>query len=297
MTGLATAGLTFRRDYFSDAVAFDALVDLLRDTFGIDISLQNRFGGPDPTSMPFGYFDEAGRCVANFSAFTMPLMINGRLVKAAGYQSGAVRPEFRGQGLYRDLMRQAFSWARETGHEIGILLTDKPAMYEPYGFRSVEQHKFFGPLPKREDGTMVARTLDLGQQEDIDLAMRILGTRQSVSDRFAPVRQEEMFLLNSCFDPSVQLSYIEALDCIIAWKTADETLVLFDIVSPKVPPLLPILNALGADALQLEILFPPDRLGWDGEKQIYKGYCDLMIAGTDLENLPDAFMLSPMAEF
>lgn len=89
--------LTLRQDYFDDPAALQALADLLHDVFGIDITLQNRLGGPDPSSMPFGYFDEAGRCVANLSAFSMPLVIEGRVVRAAGFQSGAVRPEFRGR--------------------------------------------------------------------------------------------------------------------------------------------------------------------------------------------------------
>lgn len=100
-------GLIFRQDYFADLAAFAALVDLLHDTFSIDIGLQSQLSGPDPSSMPFGYFDADGRCVANFSVFSMPLMFNGRVVKAAGYQSGAVRPEWRGRGLYRDLMRRS----------------------------------------------------------------------------------------------------------------------------------------------------------------------------------------------
>ena len=53
--------LTFRQDYFGDPAAFAGLVALLHETFGIDVSLQDRFGGPDPTSMPFAYFDESKR--------------------------------------------------------------------------------------------------------------------------------------------------------------------------------------------------------------------------------------------
>lgn len=46
--------LTLRQDYFDDPAALQALADLLHDVFGIDITLQNRLGGPDPSSMPFG---------------------------------------------------------------------------------------------------------------------------------------------------------------------------------------------------------------------------------------------------
>ena len=80
------ADLEFRADYVADPCAFAALADLLQDTFDIDIRVIDRFGGPDPTSMPSGYFDAAGRCVANFSAFSLPLVIDGKLRRAAGYQ-------------------------------------------------------------------------------------------------------------------------------------------------------------------------------------------------------------------
>jgi GNAT superfamily N-acetyltransferase len=298
MNANVPAGLVLRQNYFSDPSAFAALSDLLQHTFGINISLQNAFGGPDPTSMPFGYFDEAGRCVANFSAFTMPLMIDGRAVKAAGYQSGAVREEFRGKGLYRDLMRRAFDWAAESGHEIGILLTDKPSLYEPYGFQSVPQHRFSGPMPKTATGRRAPRPLDVNNGEDIALLSQLLDNRQPVSEQFAPARQKEMFLLNCHFDADIRLTLVEELNCVAAWKIADGgALQLLDLVCANIPPAERIVSALDAEATRLEAFFPIDRLDWDGAAEPYKGYCDLMISGLPADALPEIFMLSPMAEF
>ena len=137
-------GLTFRQDYFADPAAWAGLVALLDDTFGIDVGIQDRFGGPDPSSMPFAYFDEGGVCAANFTAFSMPMMIAGRPVKAAGFQSVAVRPQWRGRGLYRDLMNRAFNSCDAQGFELGFLLTDKPSMYEPYGFKVLPQQRSLG---------------------------------------------------------------------------------------------------------------------------------------------------------
>ncbi|MCQ2005607.1 GNAT family N-acetyltransferase [Rhizobium sp. NRK18] len=248
--------------------------------------------------MPFGYFDEAGRCVANFSAFTIPLMINGRVVKAAGYQSGAVRPEFRGAGLYRDLMRRAFDWAAESGHEIGILLTDKPPLYEPYGFQSVPQHRFSGPMPETAFGRRAARPLDINNGKDIALLSKLLDNRQPVSQQFAPARQKEMFLLNCHFDAGIRLTLIEELDCVAAWKVADDgALQLLDLVCQNIPPVERIVGALNPDATRLEVFFPIDRLDWDGVAVPHKGYCDLMISGLPAATLPEFFMLSPLAEF
>jgi GNAT superfamily N-acetyltransferase len=290
--------LTFRQDYFGDPVAFRGLVALLQDIFGIDIGLQNRLGGPDPSSMPFGYFDGPDRCVANFSAFSMPLVIGGRTVKAAGYQSGAVRPDFRGQGLYRDLMRRAFSWADAAGFEAGILLTDKPDLYAPYGFHVVPQFQFCGKVPTSDIARTDARELDLTRPEDLALVQRILCGRQPVSNLFAVARQSEMFLLNACFDPGIRLSFLPALNAVIAWKmTDDNTLQLLDIGARHIPPLVEITAALGLPAEGIAILFPPDRLNWKGEPQIYEGSCALMIKGFEPSTFPQPAMLSPMADF
>lgn len=290
--------LTFRQDYFGDPVAFRGLVDLLQDIFGIDIGLQNRLGGPDPSSMPFGYFDDMGRCIANFSAFSMPLVIGGRTIKAAGYQSGAVRPDFRGQGLYRDLMRRAFSWADAAGFEAGILLTDKPDLYAPYGFDVVPQFQFCGNLPTSDKARPDARDLDLTRPDDLALVQRILSERQPVSNLLAVSRQSEMFLLNACFDPCIRLSFLPALNAVVAWKmTEGNTFQLLDIAARHIPSLVEITTALGLPPERIAVLFPPDRLDWKGEPHPYEGSCALMIKGLEPSTFPQAAMLSPMADF
>lgn len=67
------AGLTLRSGYFGERFDFLALADLLKDTFEIDIAVLDRFGGPDSSAMPFGLFDEDGRCQAG-SQLSPPLV-------------------------------------------------------------------------------------------------------------------------------------------------------------------------------------------------------------------------------
>ena len=296
MIGMAD-GLRLRSGYFDDRAAFRALADLLRETFGIDIGQLDRLGGPDPSAMPFGYFDAAGRCVANFSAFSMPLLVGGRAVRAAGYQSGAVRPEYRGRGLYRDLMRRAFEWAEAAGFELGILLTDKPALYEPYGFRVVEQHVFQGPVPEKTPAKE-CRSLSVEDDRDVLLMRSLLAERVPVSNRFAVAEHSEAFLLNACFDPAIRLSHMPERNVIVAWRVEGATIHLLDIVGKTIPPTGEIIAALGTDAVDLVVRFPHDRLDWTGEPARYDGACALMIKG-DPGIPPDLgpIMLSPMAEF
>lgn len=291
-------GLTFRQDYFSDPQAFAALSDLLGDIFGIDISVQNGFGGPDPSSMPFGFFDAHGRCVANFSAFTMPMIIGGREIRFAGYQSGAVRPEYRGRGLYRHLMKRTFDWAEETGHAAGILLTDKPALYMPYGFRVVEQFKTCGPALSVANCTGSGRQLSISNTDDVQLISSLLDRRTAVSREFAVARQKEMFLLNTWFDRQVSLTYLQNPEAVVAWKRqGEETVVLLDIVAEKVPSLAELLPAIGSPCASIEVQFPIDNLDWQGTKARYQASCELMITRNMQDILPPYAMLSPMAEF
>ncbi|MBP1857952.1 GNAT family N-acetyltransferase [Rhizobium herbae] len=298
MPGAADShGLTFRQDYFGEPAAWAGLVALLHDTFGIDVGIQDRFGGPDPTSMPFGYFDEAGTCVANFSAFSMPLMIDGRLVKAAGFQSGAVRPEWRGRGLYRDLMHRAFGWCDVQGFDFGLLLTDKPAVYEPYGFRILSQHRFSGPPPAGAKPVGSLRALSLEKSADLALVMRLLRERTPVSSIFAVAAQTEMFLLNGHFDPDIQLAYLDQFDSIVAWKSDETSFQLLDIAGRTIPPLSAVLAALDQNPHRVDVCFPPDRLQWQGVPEPFVSYTSLMIRGDAADRLTGPVMLSPMAEF
>jgi GNAT superfamily N-acetyltransferase len=256
------ASLQFRTGYFGDPQAFSALVDLLRDTFDIDIGLVSRFGGADPTSMPFAYFDADGRCVANFSAFSMPLIIHGRPVRAVGYQSGAVRPEFRGRGLYRDLMQRAFAWADRQDFELGILLTDKPALYEPYGFHVAPQHAFRGKAPSAKGSPSAARALAVDNREDLRIVRQLLAERQPVSRLFAAGGHAIEFLLNAHFDPDIRLSYLGDHDAIVAFKDIDTQFKLLDIVAARIPSLAEIVGALRINASEITVCFPPDRIAW-----------------------------------
>jgi GNAT superfamily N-acetyltransferase len=293
-----SVGLTSRQDYFGDPAAWAALVALLHDTFGIDVSIQDRFGGPDPTSMPFAYFDANGTCVANFSAFSMPMMIDGRLVAAAGFQSGAVRPEWRGRGLYRDLMRRAFAWCDAQSFELGLLLTDKPALYEPYGFKNVPQYQFSGPPPVAAKSTGTSRMLSLDKFADAALVKRLLHERTPVSSIFAVAAQAEMFLLNSCFDPGIRLSYLDQPEVVVAWKSGEaDCFRLLDVAGKMIPPLSVILAALDQRPSRVEVCLPPDLLDWQGTPGPFPSYTSLMVRGDAANRLREPVMLSPMAEF
>jgi predicted N-acetyltransferase YhbS len=293
---METAALTFRQDYYADPKGWQALVDLLQDIFGIDVGVQMSMGGYDRSCMPFGWFDAGGQLVANFSAFAMPMVIDGVSVNAVGLQSGAVRPAYRGRGLYRDVMTRAFDWADRQGFEMGLLLTDKPELYTRYGFRTVPQHAFTGTFTTGDVQSQM-RHLSVADGEDMALIRQRLGTRRPVSDVFAVARQSEMFLLNAVFDTSIRLSLFEDRDCIVAWKQDGTEFRLLDIVSTQQQDIGMMVASLAPDARTMTVCFPPDRLNAKLTAQPYNGYCALMVRDGGRHAFDRPLILSPMAEF
>ncbi|TCU38601.1 GNAT family N-acetyltransferase [Rhizobium azibense] len=293
-----SAGLTFRKDYFDDRAAWTALVSLLDDTFGIDIGPLRHLGGPDPTSMPFGWFASNDTLAANLTAFAMPIVVNGRQIEAAAFQSGAVRPPWRRRGLYRDLTRKALEWCEGRQFEAIVLYTDKPSLYESYGFSILPMHRYCGGAPKPRSATNSARQLDPWNKTDLALLQEALKTRAPVSDVLAVSGNAAMFLVNTQLDTEVRLSWLDEEKAIIAWKAgAAGRFSLLDVVAAEIPPLAVILGRLGALPEHVDVFFSPDKLDWGGEAVAFdNGTAFMLRTTTDLAPASPA-MLSPMADF
>jgi hypothetical protein len=74
-----------------------------------------------------------------------------------------------------------------------------------------------------------------------------------------------MFVLNVLNDSGLVLSYMRARHAIIVTtEKPGGTFCLVDVVAVDIPPLCEIIAALGVQPLQIEILFPPDKLAWTG---------------------------------
>lgn len=291
-----TDGLSFRAGYFADRAAWTAFAALLADIFGLDLAPLDRLGGPDPAAMPFAFFDDSGTCVANLSAFPMPLVVDGVTVLAAGLQSGAVRPAWRGRGLYRDLARRALAWCEARGASPVLLCTTNPALYARE-FVVLPQHAFVGAPPPVEGPVAPARALDLDRQPDLALVRRLLSGRMPVSAQVGLAGHATMFLLNAALDRDIRLHYLPDDDVVVATGAGGDRFRLCDIVGSAIPRLARIVAAFGPAAGEIEVCFPPDRLGWQGRPVVFGGPCALMARGPLPPGLRRPFMLPPTAAF
>ena len=297
-----SADLIFRSHYAADPAGRAALADLLREIFDLDLTPLSRLGdkemgGWDPGCTPFSYFSDDGRCIANVTAFAMPLMLNGRRIKACGVQSVAVRKAWRGKGLFRDLMLRALAWCDARG-PLTLLSSAAPELYTPFGLRGYAQHSVIGPPAAASRRAATARPLSLQRDEDIALLRRLLRGRAPVSETFGLLDQAAMVLLNAAaMQDRVQLFHLPEQDVAVAIEQpAEGGFRLHDVIGANIPGLAEILAALDLQPNEVQVCFPPDRLGWTGTPHPVRQRTLLMARGPFLDPATP-FMLPPLAAF
>lgn len=295
---LQANGLTFRQGDLHDTAVWAAVAGLLAEIFSIDVTPLDRMGGPDPSSMAFSWFSQDGRLAANLSAFALPMMINGRPVRAAGLQSGAVLPDFRGRGLFRDLTEKALAWCDAQGFETVLLYTEKPGLYDKHGFVVLPQSRFVAEMPATLGTASPVRRLHLRMPDDLALIRKMLATRKPVSNRFAVTQQSEMFLLNAWLSDDIRLDYLEAPEAVIAWRQGENGRGdLLDIVAADMPALADIVASLGLNPALTNIDFVPDRLACDFSTMADDDPLVLMMRGSDIHKPDSPIRLPELAHF
>ena len=259
----------------------------------MDVSPIERFGFSDPTYRAFSYLDAAGCCIANAAIFSLPLIIDGQAVAAMGVQSVATRPAWRRQGLSHDLLARALAWC-DAHPKLTFLMTGIPQFYEPLGFRIVPQFAFTGRASAAS--AVKARRLDLAVDADCSLLATTLRGRTPVSTRFAVDGAAGAFILSLCESPSLSAWYLDAHQAVVVTlQRPGGVLAIVDVAAARMPSLAQIVSALGTSPGQVEIHFPPDRLGWTGTAVPAPVATSLMVRGA----LPPVgpFMLPQTAAF
>lgn len=281
--------LHFRSGYAETTDGLSELIKLIQDVFEIDVSPLNRLGH-DPSVVSFGWW-RGDRLVANVSLYQRRLWLLGKEVPAFGVQSVAVRPEWRGRGLFRDLMTRALAFA-DARTSLVILETGTPALYQPFGFRQIEEARFSGGLKCRQSRPNY-RALSLDEESDVALLRDLFSRRAPTSLLASACDHPALFMLKAALTPEIKLLHLEDLEAVVAVMGLDQpSLTLLDIVAASIPPLEAIVSALGYGGERVEVHLTPDRLAWTPDQQ-HPIESDCMVRGVfPVEG--QAFMLSEM---
>lgn len=79
------------------------------------------------------------QAIANVSMFSLPMLVNGERIKAAGIQSVMTHPDYQRKGLMKQIFNEVLKEIDEQ-YECAVLFTEHPELYTPFGFRVVQEH-------------------------------------------------------------------------------------------------------------------------------------------------------------
>lgn len=242
----------------------------------------------------FATFESSGLCVASLEARRLPLIVAGDPFFVTGLRRVAVDPDWRGLGLFRDLMAPALRWCEARTPHPTLLYAEETALYARFGFVAVPQHAFVGAAPTPTPGSP-ARRLDPGLAEDAALIMRLLATRTPVSQQCALAGAPDLVLRNVLAADDFVAAYAADLAAVIVYEIEGEEFVLVDVIAAHIPSMKDILGALVLAPRRIKALFPPDRLAWSGDPR--PDDTGLMARGSLPPAMSRPFMLPPTAEF
>jgi len=254
----------FQQSFSCDPTLYKRLFTLLEtvfSSFGFDISnlveSARKLGAPwETASTPFMRFHD-DIAVSHVGVLEIPLNIMGESVTAGGIHAVATHPEYRRRGYYREIMTEVVDYC-DRRYETLVLTTSQPELYEPFGFRVVEEHKFVTQCDSIGSSDRL-RLLNFSDSNDIKLLHRLLETRTPVSNIVGVLPQQEkaLFCVNEATRP---LYYAEDLDAMICMEIEDTQLKLFDLVGTNIPALDAILARIPQPIKEIIVYFSPDRL-------------------------------------
>jgi GNAT superfamily N-acetyltransferase len=266
--------------YIGDGSKRESLITLFQVVFGFSPDFLRAFyekGYWDPSYRPFSYFD-GQRAVANVSIFDMPLVINGKEVKAAGIQSVMTHPDYRRKGLIRRLFHELFEQCRQE-YDLFFLVARDPELYLKFDFHLVPQSHFVCEEVKKLKPISPMVPLNVHHEEDCRLLKRLFRRRTPVSNVFGFVDHQSTFFLNMFSGTKTEVAYLPSLDIALVYSLKGSVLHLYDVVGGHIPPLDVICSSFDPLITKAEIYFSPDLLQTEYIAQPPHTHAKLMVRG------------------
>ncbi len=201
--------------------------------------------------------------IANAAAFSLPLLINGEKISAAGIQSVMTHPDFRRQGLMTQLLNKLIEEI-DKQCECILLFTENPKLYTSFGFQIVQEYLMTVPYDKKNNKDSLLRKLDFYNEEDRQLISETIANSQRLSNMFSTLNYQPSFYLNM-YDSkwNEKLYYSKKLDTMIVYEVENEKLKLFGVFALVLPILDELCVEISESFKEIEFYFYPDQLGID----------------------------------
>ncbi|MDP8256312.1 MAG: GNAT family N-acetyltransferase [Candidatus Alcyoniella australis] len=229
---------------------------------GFDFSPWNALGYEFDEYRPYSYFLD-DQIVANVSASTMNLVVDGAAVEALQIGTVATIEPLRRRGLIRSLFSEVFA-DHPAPQGLMMLFANQTSagFYQQFGFRRVTEHAFQAPAPKFSPPMQSARTLDLKSVADRDLLRDLAQQRAPVSRVLGVQCQSWLLMFHAPVVYPTCLHYIEPLKVVAISTIQGRTLRLIDVIGTEVPSLDAIYPFIGGPQVEtVDFEFTPDLMG------------------------------------
>ncbi|WP_437969529.1 GNAT family N-acetyltransferase [Sorangium sp. So ce260] len=212
----------------------------------------------EDVTTPFVASAEGGP-VSQVSVMRFAMVLDGTPTDVGCLHAVCTHPAHRRRGHHASAMRAALAFCDER-YPAELLCTAQPELYEPFGFRLVDEHKVVAGVAPRLDRQPM-RPFRLTNEADRAIFQRLASRRAPVSTRLGVTGPAAVFVVNEMDRP---LFYAEDLDAIASLEIAGDALCLYDVVAAELPPLDEILRRLPAQVRRVELFACPDALGMTG---------------------------------
>ena len=256
--------MEFRDHYFDDPAAKAAFERYAQAVFGLDFTRWKSRGLWDPAYVPFSAFD-GDTCAATICIYPSEMRVDRRPMRAAQLLTVGTLPEYRSQGLHRELWTRARAWWKRSC-DFAFLFTheDAAGFYERLGFRRRDEvsEVIDAPHPAG-NGAPALRKLDIDGDEDFEIVKALALEREMTSHRLG-FRNPSLQLFMYLYAYRDRTFFSEALEAVIVIERRDTRIRIHDLMARTLPRTEDLLAALGAiEGDEIEFLFCTDRFDLD----------------------------------
>ncbi|MFO1259294.1 MAG: GNAT family N-acetyltransferase [Gammaproteobacteria bacterium] len=208
----------------------------------------------DRSSTPF-VIKHNNEVIAHVGLLPFDFIIQENSFRAAALHGICTKNEFRRKGHFKQLMQEALDEVKQH-FDFAFLFTDKPYLYEQFGFKVVKEYDFIYAYSKQNAQKNKSRILDLDDPRDLLILQNHYQNRVPLSKMFSIVNEITVATLNALHMP---VCYLEELDVLVVYQINDQILYVKDIIATKPCELDLILNCISNHHEKIVLQFIPDR--------------------------------------
>lgn len=141
----------------------------------------------DKSSIPF-IVREGQEIIAHLGLLPFDFIIQGKPYRGAAMHGICTKEEFRKNGHFKKLMQDALKFTQEN-YDFPFLFTDKPYLYEKFGFKAIEEYDFVYNFSSKEKEINKIRKIDLDNPDDLSSTQRLYLNRIPISNCFGIIKE------------------------------------------------------------------------------------------------------------